>query len=551
MVDPVRRRDAVGRRRWWKAPPRLSVVIPVYNVEKYVAKCLDSVLAQSFRDLELIVVVDGATDRSAQIVETYARAHPRVHVVRQTNKGLGAARNAGVRHARGEFLTFVDSDDLLPSGAYETMMGTLTRTGSDFVVGTLKHVSGGRAEAGRLMRENHAVRREGVSVCEIPQILADVFAVNKIFRRAFWESASLRFPEGVRYEDQPTLTQAFLAADRIDVVPETVYLWQLRRGSTAITQTRHLYVDLHDRILTKRMSTREVMQARPQWRDLWYGKILPVDMWEYFRASLSAEDDYKELLRAAVTEFWNDETVPFSHTELPVQQRIMGWWVQVGAQDELRRFIKALDESARRLPLEIVGDGVACRLPEIQNPAHAPPARAYTLGPHELLLNARILHAQFDGSKLFLAGYALIRNVPTEGRQTLLWVRAVGPNGVSMQAAVRPRREPIATGDVGNPHQNYDDCGFECWLDVNDLVRLCPPRVGRPTTWEIRAERSVEGLRRVGGVSGYRPDGPSEGWRRVAQAVEVRLHNANSEIRLELRAVDEGLNRPAGAEGPR
>src|SRR5687768_11758936 len=116
----MRRRMAeFGLLRSRRESPLLSVVIPVYNVERYIADCLESLLAQSYLSFEAILVDDGSTDRSVAIAERYAAEDPRLRFVHQANAGLGAARNRGVAAARGTYLTFLDPDDLLVPGAYE------------------------------------------------------------------------------------------------------------------------------------------------------------------------------------------------------------------------------------------------------------------------------------------------------------------------------------------------------------------------------------------------------------------------------------------------
>src|SRR3954447_16249370 len=115
--------------------PRVSVVVPIYNVEDYLAECLESLAAQTFEDLEVIMVDDGSTDGSAAIAESFAARDPRFKLVRRVNGGLSAARNTGIEAATGEFLAFVDSDDLVAPDAYEKLVGTLDKTGSDFASG--------------------------------------------------------------------------------------------------------------------------------------------------------------------------------------------------------------------------------------------------------------------------------------------------------------------------------------------------------------------------------------------------------------------------------
>src|SRR5262245_42734662 len=110
--------------------PLISVIVPIFNVEAYLADCLESVAQQSLRDLEVVMVDDGSTDSSPLIAEEFARLDPRFRLVRQPNGGLGNARNNGVAQSRGEFFTFLDSDDVLPRGALAVLHESLRRTGS-------------------------------------------------------------------------------------------------------------------------------------------------------------------------------------------------------------------------------------------------------------------------------------------------------------------------------------------------------------------------------------------------------------------------------------
>lgn len=322
----------------------LSVVVPAYNVEDYLADCLSSVLQQSHAALEVVVVDDGSTDRTGEIADGYAGRDPRVRVVHQENAGLGAARNVGVGHCSGELLAFVDSDDLVVEGAYAKLVGSLERTGSDIAIGAVERLDGDRRFMTPLMRENHQTSRDSVALDEMPLMLADVFAWNKVFRRSFWDAAELSFPEKVRYEDQPALTRALVEAKRFDVLADPVYLWRVRSDGSSISQKRHEVADLSDRMLTKRWST-EVVRERTseQTQQVWFGRVLPIDMWEYFRAVPGCSEEFWTLLRQGVTEFWNPDTVPFERTTLPLRQRLMGWLVAQDRRTDLERLVEFLD----------------------------------------------------------------------------------------------------------------------------------------------------------------------------------------------------------------
>src|SRR3954453_8751169 len=121
--------------------PRISVVVPIYNVEPYLAECLQSLVDQTFGDFEAIVVDDGSTDGSRRIAEEFAARDERFRIVEQPNGGLGKARNTGAEHATGEFLAFVDSEAVPPDYASQLLMQALHETGSDFATGNVHRLT--------------------------------------------------------------------------------------------------------------------------------------------------------------------------------------------------------------------------------------------------------------------------------------------------------------------------------------------------------------------------------------------------------------------------
>jgi glycosyltransferase involved in cell wall biosynthesis len=543
------RRVGAGRRPAG-VQPRLSIVVPVYNVEPYLTECLESILAQPYTDYEVVMVDDGSTDASGRIARTYAHRYADFRLIEQANGGLGAARNTGVDAARGDYLAFLDSDDRLPADAYSAMVSTLEVTGSDFAVGMLKREEAGRRFATVRMRDNHRVRRVGVTLEEMPRILADVFAVNKIFRRSFWDEAGLEFPVDTRYEDQPTLTQAFLAATRFDVLRETVYLWRIRHDGSSITQRRDDIADLRDRIVTKRVSTQAVAKMSPHLLDVWRADVLPVDMWEYFRAVPGCSDEYWVMLRAAMAEFWSEETVPFDRTWIPVQQRLMGLLVAQDRRKELEMLIDFVDGHRGDLPMELRGDRMVALLPGVDDPAVDLPETACTLAEHELRWEARITEATWDDGQLRLRGFALVRNAASAGHSTVLtgkWVTTDGSceegdsSALETIAEIQPTSMARATRFVGRPSQNYDDCGFTSTLNVAALASLRPRQA---TTWRLVLERRVEQLTRSGSITSFdradvdrRPvefEVPSSGGAARARAA---LREVDDQLLLEVRPV--------------
>ena len=120
--------------------PLISVIVPVYNVEKYLRTCVDSILVQSYSALEVILIDDGSTDGSPQICDQYAQQDPRIQVIHQKNAGLSAARNAGIDICRGEYLTFIDSDDFIHERFVELLLNACLSNNADIAVGDLERV---------------------------------------------------------------------------------------------------------------------------------------------------------------------------------------------------------------------------------------------------------------------------------------------------------------------------------------------------------------------------------------------------------------------------
>ncbi len=214
--------------------PRISVVVPVYDVEAYLAACLQSIARQSERDLEVIVVDDGSSDASRAIAERFAERDPRFRVVAQPNGGLGSARNTGVAHAGGEFLAFVDGDDVVADDAYRRLLGSLDRTGSDLATGNVQRLTRQGTSQAQFLARTFARSRERTHVTRMRSLLADRTAWNKLYRRSFWDAHGFRFPEGVVHEDIPVTLPAHLAADRVDVLAAPVYQWRLREDGARV-----------------------------------------------------------------------------------------------------------------------------------------------------------------------------------------------------------------------------------------------------------------------------------------------------------------------------
>ncbi|HXL16109.1 MAG TPA: glycosyltransferase family 2 protein, partial [Streptosporangiaceae bacterium] len=204
---------------------RISVVVPFFNNAALLGDCLASIAAQTYRDLQVIMVDDGSTDGSAAIARAQAAEDPRFELVSQRNGGPGSARNRGVAAATGEFLAFVDADDLLPPDAYTTMLTVLDRpgpanvsgsSGSDFVSGGVLRLSAAGLGTSGLHTRAIKATRLATHISRTPELFYDISVWNKLFRRSFWDAAGLRFPEGMLWEDLVAMTKAHVLARSVD-----------------------------------------------------------------------------------------------------------------------------------------------------------------------------------------------------------------------------------------------------------------------------------------------------------------------------------------------
>jgi CDP-glycerol glycerophosphotransferase len=332
---------------------RISVIVPVYDVEAYLGDCLDSVLDQGVEDLEVVVVDDGSTDGSAAIARRFAERDDRVKLVRQANHGLGHARNTGVAAATGDFLSFVDSDDRLADGALARLLASLERTGSDFATGNIERFNGTGTWPAAFVRKTFWRRRPRTHVTRFRWLLHDRMAQNKLWRRSFWDQHALGFPEGCLHEDIPVVIPAHFMAGSVDVLPEPVYLYRQRDDGSSITQRRATLRALDDRVAAcehvRHYLDRHGLSAARRW----YDETLVSDDLRYH---LDVLGDGDEAYRAAFMRHAHAflaSAEPEIEATAPALQRLKWRLVREGRLDDLLAVLRdpaaAVPSSARRV----------------------------------------------------------------------------------------------------------------------------------------------------------------------------------------------------------
>jgi FkbM family methyltransferase len=262
--------------------PRVSVVVPIYNVERYLRECLESIAIQRV-DLEVIMVDDGSTDGSTEIAEEFVARDPRFRLIRRPNGGLGAARNTGIDAATGEFICFVDSDDMLTPDAYELLVATLDQTGSDFATGNVDRLRDGQRARWSIPERAFERTRLKTHVTRCKPLLTDRTPWNKLFRRSFWDENGLRFPEGVRNEEIPVMLPAHALARSVDVIADVVYLWRVRTEGPLSGTQRRLEPHAIRRRLEAMQEVRDFFTARGlHTLRRWYDETVVTDDFRYY-----------------------------------------------------------------------------------------------------------------------------------------------------------------------------------------------------------------------------------------------------------------------------
>ncbi|GAA3769052.1 CDP-glycerol glycerophosphotransferase family protein [Streptomyces phyllanthi] len=215
------------------APPAVSVVVIVYNDEARLPTAVRSVLDQTLRSVEVVIVDDRSTDGSYDMARALAAEHPdrvRAHRLPENSGGCGAPRNHGIRHARGDYVLFLDSDDVLERNACRNMLEAAETTGADLVSGLCVrvHVDARTARESKWYPWLYTRTRTLESVSELPDLLVyDTLSTNKCYRRDFLLEHGLEFPVGIHYEDLLFSARAYVAARRITLIPNRVYDWNV------------------------------------------------------------------------------------------------------------------------------------------------------------------------------------------------------------------------------------------------------------------------------------------------------------------------------------
>ncbi|NYI66462.1 CDP-glycerol glycerophosphotransferase family protein [Spelaeicoccus albus] len=480
----------------------ISIIVPTYNVEKYLERCLNGIFNQTYRNLEIIVADDGSTDTTLDLAHRLARSDHRVKVLELHHAGNGSARNSAIAVANGRFLAFADADDSMPTDAYEKLWKTLRTTGSQFVVGCFAHVDTSNMWRPKFADDVHRSTHHSIQLGDCPSIMQNIFLWDKMFRRDFWDRCVAPIPARTLYEDQEAVMRAFFGAENFDVIPDTVYFWHSRPDQTSITQQKGDVTDLANRLevaltVTKLASARA---SETVWQ-AWLTKLFQWDLSPYFKQIPKSSEEYWNALVTGIR-----RVVDFVGNQI---------WDTVQLHDRL--LLSAICESNRHDAETIVIDreengtdyhvsydfGSYIGIPGyLLRLSDRPAASLLEIRKIDLDLVSQVDEIHWSRAGLLeITGFAFIRNFDTANfPQNLTFSLRDANSDQVIELSHRSIASPDIDQIAGDAWNCYARSGFSLAIDVSAIDRLDQEATPKPR-WRLHVtvtcgDKCTEGLMR-------------------------------------------------------
>ena len=275
----------------------MSIIIPVYNTEKYLSDCLDSIINQTLSDIEIICINDGSTDNSLEILNKYANKDSRIKIFSKKNEGQATARNKGIKEATGEYIAFVDSDDFVDLDIFKKLYNHAKKNRLDIDMCKISVFDNETSEIddnvwyyslGVFRNFNKKIFSHNDTkefTCEIA-----VTPYNKIYKKSFLDKNNILFPEGYIFEDEAFFFDAYLNAKRVSILNENLYYYRInRKGSTVEKTSEKDYSDIVEVFKLIREIFIETGNFE-NYKTLLYNRFIHLELWRFSETS----QEYKE-----------------------------------------------------------------------------------------------------------------------------------------------------------------------------------------------------------------------------------------------------------------
>ncbi|WP_181276320.1 bifunctional glycosyltransferase/CDP-glycerol:glycerophosphate glycerophosphotransferase [Brevibacterium oceani] len=442
------------------------MIVPAYNVDGLLEECVQSIIEQTYKNWEMFIIDDGSPGRTGEIADYLAERDPRITVVHQENQGLGAARNTGIRESTAPYITFIDSDDVIPPGAFFLMMSSLEASGSDVVIGSMDRFNSARRWTPFWVDLVHDENRFGITAVEHPPVMWDVFACNKVFKRSVWNELVGEFPVGTLYEDQECTAKLFVGGATLDILTDVVYHWRLRDDGQSITQNKAEIRDLEQRLAVAEKVRRVVEDAPQSFVDYWYTKCLGEDFFYYYREVPRADDRFFEVLQDGVRRFYEYSPEKAIEDIVP-ERRWLAYLASYGTRQQLTELLVAFDSYRTYYSAYSDGGRLLGVVPGLESLFEKIPDRLKVVYPWQLSAQAVIssIDSGEDGSLVI----GLFAYVPNLAERIACAARLVLSTG-EVLAVSEARNIPGAVGHLtADPYNEHPTSHFEVVFSSQDV----------------------------------------------------------------------------------
>lgn len=230
-----------------KEKPLISIIVPIYNVESYVEECIQSIIKQTYKNLDIILIDDGSKDSSGEICEKYKKIDSRICVVHQENQGLSSARNTGLKLANGEYIQFIDGDDFISVDMIENLYEIMEKEHADIVTCSSYTYKNGEIVKKEYSKSINIYNKEEA----IKEIILDkkirFYAWDKLYKKTLWKD--IKFPEGRRFEDIAVTPIVIKNADKVVFYDCPLYYYRIRTGSIMSQKSKEQQLEYIESVL--------------------------------------------------------------------------------------------------------------------------------------------------------------------------------------------------------------------------------------------------------------------------------------------------------------
>lgn len=477
--------------------PDVSVVVIVYNDADRLPTAVQSVLDQTLRDVEVVIVDDCSTDRSFEVAQQLAAGHPgriRAFQLPENSGAGGEPRNVGIQHTQGRYVMFLDSDDVLEHNACRNMLEAAEETGSDIVSGLCVrlHLDTRNQKRDEWYAWLYSTTRTLESVTELPDLFVwDTLSTNKCYRRDFLVENNLRFPKGMFYEDLMFIADAYLAARRITLIPNQVYFWHVHEQAAvkSVTNRRHEMSNFAHRLeIHRRIDALLAARGLTEMKLAKDVKFLKHDLVLHLRDLPFRDDSYRQEF-AELSREYLASIAPEAYDRVQPIQAICAYLLQQGDWDNL---IPAVDTLINRDKLSSPLAEHDGRIYWCDGYTDDPFGRGVLdvtdLGYHEKSVSQLFLRNQLTG-------------FDESGRSVSLTGRITNPLGVVPPGAqlkgeleFSARRRSLQSFHFPVRVLRHDGDAIH-WETVADLTAKLRPLGIVDTIWDVRLRLDVDGVR--------------------------------------------------------